>query len=393
MTPPSVADAMVAEIKRSPESIFVLDPACGDGNLLLAVARLLSSAGVKNIHERIVGIDIDSAMIARARNRLSEQLRCEPDDLRLWTSDFMNVAQPNLLEALPIKLSDVNVVLSNPPYGKLREYRFFESACKHFKDDTELVFLVPLSFLDRVEGVTSKALDGRPLGVTTGHAIVHHCAGEPFSIRSVRAFRANRTNFRILSGVKLYEVGAGTPAQSRSITKEKPFSSNHPRTGWLPCVRTGDVHAFRVSLDRLWVDYGVHLAHPKDISRFTGPRLFVRRMPIWGTRQLGAAYLSEPALCAGDMLVVQHKDNDIELLHGLCVFLNSQEAADFVLASRPSVQLRDSYPKISGKDLNRLLDARIPDDGSLIALARQYDHIVSRGAALSHSVTGASESA
>lgn len=372
MTPPTVADAMVNAIVLQPAAWRVLDPACGDGNLLLAAARRMAACGVRDIHRKIAGIDLDPAMIACARARLSTELRCDPNELKLWNRDFLEVSTPSLLEEDPLRCSEFNIVLSNPPYGKLREYRFFEAVCQSFCAETEVVFLVPLSFLDRVEGVASTPIDGRPFGVTTGHAIVHHRAGKRFQIHSVRGFRENSTAFSVLSGVKLYEVGAGTPAQTHQTTAEKPYSSMTPVPGWIPCVRTGDIHAYSVETNRLWVHYGPHLAHPKDLVRFCGPRLFVRRMPIWGSRQLGAVFLTEQVLCAGDVLVVRHANDDSDLLRGLCVFLNSPEAAEFVLTARPSVKLRESYPKISAKDINRLLESRVPDNLKLARMAAWY---------------------
>lgn len=372
MTPSSVADQMVTMIRRPPETWFVLDPACGDGNLLLAVARHLKAMGVTDIHKRIAGIDIDLGMVNSARQRLSEQLQCSTESLRIWHADFLEAVQPSLIDERPMRPTDFNIIISNPPYGNLREYRFFEATCRSFPKDAELVFLIPLSFLDRVEGVAAKPLDGRPMGVTTGHAIVHHIAGDPFRMHSVRCFGVNSTSFSVLSGVKLYAIGGGMPPQSEEVVKAKPFSSGSPRAGWIPCVRTGDIHPYKVEMNRLWVQYGDHLAHPKDLDRFTGPRIFLRRMPIWGTRQLGAVYLSSQALCAGDVLVIRHLTDDSVLLRGLCVFLNSPEAAEFVLDARPSMRLRDSYPKISAKDINRLLELRIPDQPSLRNMARLH---------------------
>jgi SAM-dependent methyltransferase len=373
MTTPDVADAMVATIERPSQEWNVLDPACGDGNLLLAVARHLAARGIQGIQRRIAGVDIDPVMVACARERLSEQIGCPPAEIRLWARDFLLPSGPDAHAPLPC--ADFNVVVSNPPYGKLREYRFFETANESLANGTELVFLVPLAFLDRVEGIERTPLKGRPLGVTTGHAIVHHHVGNPFTIRPVRAFRSNGSPFSVLCGAKLYEVGSGTPPQTTAVTQTKPFSSDKQRLGWMPCLRTGDVHSYEIGTPRLWVDYGPHIAHPKDPERFAGPRVLVRRVPIWSPRRLGAAYLEEPMLCTGDLLIVQHEAGDVSQLRGLCVFLNSTETADFVLAARPSVQLRDSYPKISAKDLHRLFEARLPDADALAALARQYGRV------------------
>ncbi|MCI0527147.1 MAG: hypothetical protein L0Y56_06860, partial [Nitrospira sp.] len=230
---------------------------------------------------------------------------------------------------------------------------------------------VPLAFLDRVTGVTGVPLNGRPMGVTTGHAIIYHVNGHPYYINQVKGLQANCRSFTVLSGVKLYELGAGIPPQTKKIIKARPFSSEMHHPGWLPCLRTGDIQPFSIAVGRLWVNYGPHLAHPKDLERFTGPRLFVRRVPIWATRQLGAAYIEQQALCAGDVLVIRQDNNNRELLQGLCVFLNSSRAGEVILNNRPSVRYRISYPKISAKDLNLLLELYAPNDDDLRALVQK----------------------
>jgi hypothetical protein len=65
------------------------------------------------------------------------------------------------------------------------------------------------------------------------------------------------------------------------------------------------------------------------------------------------------------VLVVRHKGDDSELLKGLCGFLNSPDAAAFILKRRPSVKHRMSYPKISAKDLNALLHPPHVDEDSV----------------------------
>jgi hypothetical protein len=72
------------------------------------------------------------------------------------------------------------------------------------------------------------------------------------------------------------------------------------------------------------------------------------------------------------VLVIRHKQDVVELLQGLCVFLNSAEAAAAVLAHRPSVQYRTSFPKISAKDINHLIDAARLDEATLCRLAKEY---------------------
>jgi predicted RNA methylase len=370
MTPAAVADQMCEQIHRPIEDWVALDPACGDGNLLLAAARRMRDAGVSDIPSKLIGTDVDPSMVAQAKLRLSSFLGCSVEVLNISQADFL-AAQDSLFSD-GIGRWKFNTVISNPPYGRNREYRFFEEAARISQDQTELVFLVPLAFLDRVNGTVCIPLKGRPLGVTTGHAIVRFVKGDHYTVSRIKVAQDNLTRFTVLSGVKLYELGAGDPPQDKTIFHRRPYSSAVPRDGWLPCLRTGDIHPYSITLGRLYVHYGPHLAHPKSIDRFSGPRLFVRRVPIWENRRLGAVYCDDPILCAGDVLVIKHETDDPGLLKGLCVFLNSFEAARCLLFNRPSLGHRMSFPKISAKDLNRLLDEQGPTEASFRALADSY---------------------
>lgn len=341
MTTPWVAERMVDAV-TVPAPWRILDPACGDGNLLVAAVQHALHHGIEV--EAIVGYDVDGDMLSVALERLSAFV--EADKLELHNGDFLTASHA--------ALDDINVVLANPPYGRGREYRFFEH-CAELLQKAELIFLVPLAFVDRVAGVSATPISGRPLGVTTGHAIAVLQPGQSYTIRSTRERIPESGDFRVLTGAKLYEKGAGVPPQSESVIQSRAYSSSVEKPGWLPCARTGDVRPDGVVLDRLWVNYGKHLAHPKDISRFTGPRLFVRRVPIWKQRQLGAAYIDTPAVAAGDLLVVKHIEDDEGALIALRDYINSPEGAAIMHVRRPSVALRDSFPKFSSKDLTWLI--------------------------------------
>lgn len=371
MTPEAVAEQMLRQIQRPTQEWYILDPACGDGNLLLAAAKAMKQVGVSNIASRLIGIDIDPLMIGRARARLRGVFERVENEPKLICGDFLSLSDNSLFKPL-INLK-FNTVVSNPPYGRSREYQFFEQVARFSPPGTEMIFLMPLAFLDRVDGVTAIPMHGRPMNVTTGHAIVYHISDKRFKINKVNGLQANTRSFKVLSGIKIYEVGGGTPPQTKAIVTSKPFSSEVPRDNWLPCLRTGDIHPFTIRLGRWWVDYGPHLAHPKELARFCGPRLFVRRMPIWETRQLGASYIEETALCAGDVLVIKHDLDDQSLLKGLCVYLNTPEAAESILRKRPSVRYRMSFPKISAKDLNYLLEHEAPSEDALRSLANTYE--------------------
>lgn len=91
-------------IKFSQETLTVVDPACGDGELLIAAAKAARDAGhVGSI--RLIGYDIDKRALDVAHERLSAAGLCA----KLTESDFL-VTQRQL------KDSSVDLVITNPPY-------------------------------------------------------------------------------------------------------------------------------------------------------------------------------------------------------------------------------------------------------------------------------------
>ena len=373
MTTAEVAKEMCQFFTTKRDQWVVFDPTCGDGMLLEAAANELIQSGVPEEKIKLYGFDIDGEMVSRAETRLERIFSGFPsgavlrhcDTLRVLEGDVFHQDESNLLK-------DVNILIGNPPYGKGLEVRFFEACNNYFAGRAELVFLMPISFVDSVIGTNFRLLKGRPLGVTTGHAIVHHPCGNPYTKKKQKETLEQIEGFSVLSGVKLYAKGDGTPPQDDAIVREKPYSSDKEIDGWLPCLRTGDIQKYSYSKDRLWVNYGAHLAHPKEIERFMGPRLFIRRVPIWACKSLGAAYIEETALCAGDVLVVRHCEDSVTLLKGLCVFINSPDVSEFIVAQRPSVGHRDSFPKISAKDLVRLFRDKLPSVQDLEKMAKEF---------------------
>jgi predicted RNA methylase len=373
MTTEDVALDMCKYFKTEKNLWRVFDPACGDGVLLEAAGLELLRHGVPLENINLVGFDIDHEMIEKAEKRLMRFRSSELNNIFLLNVDTLEILTDTLFhQSEQALLKDINIVIGNPPYGKNLEVHFFEICSSYFRDRAELVFLLPISFADAIEGVNYTLLKGRPLGVTTGHVIVHHQCGSQYKQRKQKTTLEQVDGFRVLTGVKLYALGDGEPPQTEDVLKSKPYSSSQQIPGWLPCLRTGDIQKFSYVKGRLWVDYGKHLAHPKEIDRFSGPRIFVRRVPIWSGKTLGAAYIEEVALCAGDVLVVRHIDDDPELLQGLCVFLNSTEVSEYIVAHRPSVGHRDSFPKISAKDIARLFREKLPSKNKLLKLATVY---------------------
>ena len=118
-TPRHLAGALCAlalgELGRRPE--VVLDPACGTGHLLLAVADLLHADGLSphQVCERLVGIDVDPGAVAATRAALAswaERHGAPPQ--------VADAADLRTLDALDDPLADllgrVDLVVGNPPF-------------------------------------------------------------------------------------------------------------------------------------------------------------------------------------------------------------------------------------------------------------------------------------
>ncbi len=127
---------------------------------------------------------------------------------------------------------------------------------------------MPLAFLDRVRGVQCSPLNGRPMGVTTGHALVYHRAREKYDLRSVRKSNQYIAVFSTHWCKALRTWWRHPASRPRKYLRINHSQATKPKKGWIPCLRTGDVHAFTYSAKRLFVKYGEHLAHSKRTSAF-----------------------------------------------------------------------------------------------------------------------------
>lgn len=83
----------------------------------------------------------------------------------------------------------------------------------------------------------------------------------------------------VLSGVKMYHVGRGTPPQTRRVVRARPFSSSTRQPGTVPAVRGRHVVDFRLKPPDEFVSLGPWLAEVGQHSalRYT-ERVFVREL-------------------------------------------------------------------------------------------------------------------
>ncbi|AXG15169.1 N-6 DNA methylase [Intrasporangium calvum] len=106
-TPPALAQFLAeracAALPTRTRSLRVLDPACGDGELLLASAEALSQLGVPDVE--FIGFDLDPDAIAMAKERLAAAGLA----FNVIAGNFLELAEQDLAEPF-------DLLITNPPY-------------------------------------------------------------------------------------------------------------------------------------------------------------------------------------------------------------------------------------------------------------------------------------
>jgi adenine-specific DNA-methyltransferase len=98
------------------QELTVLDPSCGDGQLLAAMYSVLKQHG-HIVH--LIGIDNDMATISLAERKLHQQM-AQGDTLRLEVADFLDCTPEgkclDLGAAYQTALPSADIIIANPPY-------------------------------------------------------------------------------------------------------------------------------------------------------------------------------------------------------------------------------------------------------------------------------------
>jgi SAM-dependent methyltransferase len=114
-TPAAMADALVASSGRGGSARRVLDPACGTGELLLAVVRAREAAGLRGaaLVRGLHGLDVDPVALAIARLRLQERAG-GTNAASEATWEHASALEQRAVDAVAGRF---DLVVMNPPFG------------------------------------------------------------------------------------------------------------------------------------------------------------------------------------------------------------------------------------------------------------------------------------
>lgn len=84
--------------------------------------------------------------------------------------------------------------------------------------------------------------------------------------------------FYVKAGVKMYELGKGTPPQTKEIVSTKPFSSKNVFSSESRVLfRGSDISQYKLTDSGERVNYGPWLAAPRSSELFNSPKILMRR--------------------------------------------------------------------------------------------------------------------
>lgn len=84
---------------------------------------------------------------------------------------------------------------------------------------------------------------------------------------------------RVSFGIKLYEVGKGTPPQTKETVINKPFTHNKKINKYCRKLLEGkSIDRYKLNFGGLWLEYGEWIAAPRKKEMFEGERIVVRRI-------------------------------------------------------------------------------------------------------------------
>lgn len=124
----------------------------------------------------------------------------------------------------------------------------------------------------------------------------------------------------VKAGVKLYEVGKGTPPQTKDTLKGKPFTCLGAKPeGWRILIRGADINRYQLSYSSEYVNYGEWLAAPREGTTFSGSRIIMRRTDD----RLLSTFVNDNSVCVNSCHIIKLVNTDDVFYKAVLAILNS----------------------------------------------------------------------
>lgn len=194
----------------------VLDPAVGDGELLLAFGRLFKGECKLN------GFDLDEVAVSNARERLHTELPNKTGEVQ--KQDFLDFALEHREDSLFASPASYDVVIANPPY--VRTQVMGAERSQRLASQFDLSGRVDLSFAF-IEGIADVLRDGGVAGIIVSNRFMTTKAGAQVRERILSRFEVLHVwdfgdtklfEAAVLPAVLLVRKRCGVPASNPRFT-------------------------------------------------------------------------------------------------------------------------------------------------------------------------------
>ena len=172
----------------------------------------------------------------------------------------------------------------------------------------------------------------------------------------------------MFSGVKCYEVGKGTPRQTKTIRDEKPFTSNKKKSdNWSPFFDGKHIGRYEVLWkENNWMDYGPWLAAPRESRNFEGEKILIRK--IIG-KTLIATYVPTTSYCNTLLFVLKLK-HELQFNYQYILGILNSHFIGWYFRKKFQIAEDDTFPQIMIRDI---LQFPLP----IVADVARHDQMVS----------------
>jgi type I restriction-modification system DNA methylase subunit len=157
--------------------------------------------------------------------------------------------------------------------------------------------------------------------------------------------------YEVITGVKEYQVGKGTPPQTQADRDNSVFNSNFEKDGtFLKELRGKNVKRYRIEWTDEYLSYGPWIAEPRESRFFEGEKLLIRQIP--GKEHLIVAFTSDYYVVDQTAFIAKKKPQiEINSLYTLCL-LNSKLM--FWFFRNENNEFDELFPKIKAKEFKSL---------------------------------------
>lgn len=189
--------------------------------------------------------------------------------------------------------------------------------------------------------------------------------------------------FEICQGTKAYEVGRGTPAQSRKMVDEQCYNSLKKKDkSYRPFLYGSDIGMFTIPWKSgEYIKFGSNLAAPRDDKFHEGERVFVQRIRNPKLhRRLVSAYTCGDEIGSAGLGILVPKSNFAGSVKALCLYLNLPSVNEWFRGVNDDVNVKPTVIKTIPLDVELLKKGGLLDReaSKLISTSKSLENLEER---------------